>query len=59
MYRLIAILLLFPLIQCSIDRTIIQISESEKQTLDEFQYLESKNKSYISHENEPGEKLLL
>ena len=52
-------LLLFSLCQCSIDRTIIQVSEDEIQTLSEFRSLEEKHKTIISGVNEPGERLIL
>ncbi len=47
------------LCQCSIDRTIISITEIEEQSLVVYQNLEKGHKSHIAGKNEPGEKLLL
>jgi len=47
------------LAQCSIDRTIIQISDAEKEVLNEYQHLDNKNKSNIADKTEPGKRLLL
>jgi len=41
------------------DRTIVQISEAEKDVLNEYQHLDKKNKSYIADKKEPGKRLLL
>ncbi len=47
------------LFSCSIDRTIVEISEVENSTLINFQKLPSKNILKITDGNEPGEKLVL
>lgn len=44
---------------CSIDRTILQLTENENNTLLIFQKIPSKSSLKIADENEPGEKLLL
>ena len=54
--------LIFPLLfvfSCSIDRTILEISENEGAVLANFQELPSKSILKITDKNEPGEKLLL
>lgn len=60
MKRTLTILLLtFLLAQCSIDRTIPTLSESELQTLSAFQNLNGQSQVQISEENESGQKLWL
>lgn len=59
MNRLIIIIVSLTITQCSIDRTIVQISEAEKDVLNEYQHLDKKNKSYIADKKEPGKRLLL
>ncbi len=60
MLRTLTILLLpFLLAQCSIDRTVPTLSESELQTLSAFQTLDDQSQVQISEENEPGQKLWL
>ncbi|MDY8134460.1 hypothetical protein [Aquimarina sp. 2201CG5-10] len=59
MNRLILITFFLSLLSCSIDRTIIATSETENQTLLNFQKLQKKSILKIADKNEPGEKLLL
>ncbi|PWI31547.1 hypothetical protein DI383_02450 [Flavobacteriaceae bacterium LYZ1037] len=59
MNRLIIIAFSLSLFSCSIDRTILEVSENENNTLINFQKLQSKNILKITDENEPGEKLIL
>ncbi|MFL0354756.1 hypothetical protein [Xanthomarina sp. GH4-25] len=59
MNRLIIIAFSLSLFSCSIDRTILKVSENENNTLINFQKLQSKNILKITDENEPGEKLIL
>lgn len=59
MNRLILIIFLLSLSSCSIDRTIIKISESENNTFTDFQKLQRKSVLKITDKNEPGEKLIL
>ncbi len=47
------------LTQCSIDRTIHNLSLSELQTLDQFEGLERQSQVRISDPDEPGQKLWL
>jgi hypothetical protein len=49
----------FLFIQCSVDRTILSITDNETITLENFQKLDSLNKVIIANEKEPGEKLIL
>lgn len=53
------IVFLLSFISCSIDRTIVKVSESEHKTLTTFQKLQSKSVLKITDKNEPGEKLIL
>lgn len=59
MNRLLLLYFLFSLSSCSIDRTIIEISENENKILMNFQNLQSESKLIIADKNEPGEKLIL
>ena len=59
MNRLIILAFSLSLFSCSIDRTILEVSENENNTLINFQKLQSKNILKIADENEPGEKLIL
>lgn len=59
MNKLILLLFFIFSFSCSIDRTIINVSEKENNTLINFQKLPTKNILKITDENEPGEKLLL
>lgn len=59
MNRLILIIFSLSIINCSIDRTIIEVSEVENNTLILFQKLPSKSVLKIASEDEPGEKLIL
>ena len=53
----ILIIFLISIFSCSIDRTIVEVSETENNTLISFQKLQSKSIFKISDKNEPGEKL--
>lgn len=59
MNRLILIIVSFAFVQCSIDRTIIQTSKTEKDVLSTYQTLDKKSKVYIADKKEPGKRLLL
>jgi len=60
MKRIVTLLLvIFFLTQCSIDRTIQNLSLSEFHTLKAFQNLKSQNQVRISNSTEPGVGLLL
>ena len=59
MNRLILIAFFLSHLSCSIDRTIVNLSEVENNTLINFQRLHSKNILKITDNNEPGEKLKL
>ncbi len=59
MNRLLLFVFTFSLFSCSIDRTIVEISEAENNTLLEFQELQDNSILKIAEKNEPGEKLLL
>ena len=59
MNRLILIFLSLFIFSCSIDRTILEISDNERITLSNFQKLPSKSILKITDKNEPGEKLIL
>ena len=59
MNKLILLLFFIFSFSCSIDRTIVNVSEKENNTLINFQKLPTKNILKITDENEPGEKLLL
>ena len=49
----------FLFIQCSVDRTILSMTNNETISLEKFQKMDSINKLVITNENEPGEKLIL
>ncbi len=59
MNRLLLIIFSLSVISCSIDRTIIEITEDENNTLIDFQKLPRENFLKITDKNEPGEKLIL
>lgn len=59
MTRLILIVFSFSIISCSIDRTIVQVTENENNTLINFQKSPSESILKITDKNEPGEKLIL
>ena len=59
MNRLILIAFFLSLFSCSIDRTIVEVSETENNILINFQKLQSKSILKITDKNEPGEKLIL
>lgn len=59
MSRLIILIVSLAFTQCSTDRTIVQISESEIEVLKEYQHLEKEYKSYIADKKEPGKRLIL
>jgi len=59
MKNIIILLSSFLFIQCSVDRTILSITDNETITLENFQKMDSLNKVIIANEKEPGEKLIL
>lgn len=59
MKNLSIILSVFLLFQCKIDQTIVQVSDKEKDLLNDFQQMKEEHRLPITGENEPGEKLLL
>ncbi|MCG8332815.1 MAG: hypothetical protein MI974_34330 [Chitinophagales bacterium] len=59
MGRLIFTVIFLSLFSCSIDRTIVEVSETEDNILINFQKLGSKSLLKIADKDEPGEKLLL
>lgn len=59
MNKLILIFLALFIFSCSIDRTILEISDNERAILATFQELPSKSILKITDEKEPGEKLIL
>ncbi|MTI29781.1 hypothetical protein [Xanthovirga aplysinae] len=59
MNKLILFAFIISCFSCSIDRTIVEISEIENNVLIHFQKLPSKSKLKITDKNEPGEKLIL
>jgi len=59
MKHIIILLISFLFIRCSVDRTILSITDNETITLENFQKMDSLNKVIIANEKEPGEKLLL
>jgi len=59
MYRLIIIIVFLAFIQCSNDRTILQISDVENEVLKEYQHFDKKSKLKIADKTEPGERVLL
>lgn len=59
MNRFILIIFSLSMISCSIDRTIVEVTENENNTLIDFQKLPSENILKITDTNEPGEKLML
>jgi len=59
MNKLILIIFSLSIISCSIDRTIIELTEDENNTLVDFQKLPSKSILKITDKDEPGEKLIL
>lgn len=59
MDRLISIIFLLTCFSCSIDRNIIEVSETENNTLINFKKLQRESKLKITDRNEPGEKLTL
>lgn len=59
MNRLFLIIFSLSLLNCSTDRTIIELTDIEEDSLVNFQKLPRKSILKITEENEPGEKLLL
>ena len=59
MRKIIFLLACFLLIQCSDNRVVDPISNSEEVNLKQFQQLDNSNKLLITDKNEPGEELLL
>lgn len=57
--KTIVLLLFVFLLGCAVDRTISEVSEAEISILGEFQNIDHKSKSFLTDNNEPGEKLLL
>lgn len=59
MIRLMLTLLPLFFVACSIDRTIVDLTESEDHTLAGFQQLPAESKLKIADDQEPGERLML
>lgn len=59
MNRLFSVIFLLSIFSCSIDRTILEISESENDILTNFQELKNESILKITDNSEPGEKLIL